>query len=137
MIKSSIQINSEKTNLLKFFFDNNPNGKKTFRYYDKRPFSIIENHLKTNLYLDENSNIVGYGHLDFEDKIWLGIMVGDTYKKMGYGKYIMDDLLKNIDLDIYLSVDKINIEALTLYKKKGFIIDSESETFYFMKKIKN
>ena len=60
------------------FIKSNINGAKTFRYFSKRPYSVIKNHIYTCLYYIDDV-CVGYGHLDFEDKkTWLGIIVSDT-----------------------------------------------------------
>jgi predicted GNAT family acetyltransferase len=103
--------------------ESSPESKKTFRYYNNRDFSVLNNHLYSAIYYDENDNIVGYGHLDSDDdKIWLGIIIQDDFHSKGYGNYIMDDLLLQTDKPIFLSVDVDNPVAQQLYKKKKFVI---------------
>lgn len=104
----------------------------TFRYFDNRDFSCIENHLFTVL-IYEKDKPVGYGHLDPEDNItWLGIYLLPDYRSKGYGKIIMGILLSHAKNDIQLTVDKINIGAITLYDNFGFTITDENEKYYRM-----
>jgi ribosomal protein S18 acetylase RimI-like enzyme len=81
----------------------------------------------------QNDECVGYGHLDKEnDKIWLGIIVADKHQSNGFGNLIMDDLISKYDGEIYLSVDKDNLKAQELYKKKSFINLKENDKNYIM-----
>ena len=106
---------------LKYFFNKNKKNTKYFRYFKKRSFDIIDNHILTLLLIDGDKT-VGYGHLDLEDGItWLGIMVCDDCKSKGYGKIIMDKLITYRNNDIYLSVDNENIIAQKLYAQSGFV----------------
>jgi ribosomal protein S18 acetylase RimI-like enzyme len=115
---------------VRFFFENNKS--KYFRYYEKRPFDIIEEHVYTSLYLYDGE-IIGYGHIDRENsKNWLGIFISDKYRGKGIGKIIMMDLIENSEDDIYLTVDRENIGAINLYKKFGFIIDIEENNYHLM-----
>lgn len=115
------------------FIKSNINGVKTFRYYTKRPYTIIKNHIYTCLYYLDNI-CVGYGHLDFEDeKTWLGIIVSDNEVGKKIGDQIMDDLILNSKNDIHLSVDISNNSAVYLYKKKGFEIIEKKINYYIMK----
>jgi len=117
---------------LKHIIKENVLGNKTFRYFDKREFSCLDNHLLTNLYYVEN-DCVGYGHLDHDgENVWLGIMVLDNHVGKGYGNKIFEALINSTNSDISLSVDKINIKAINLYKKYKFVIFSENEYSYKM-----
>jgi len=117
---------------LKHIIKENVLGNKTFRYFDKREFSCLDNHLLTNLYYVEN-DCVGYGHLDHDgENIWLGIMVLDEHVGKDYGNTIFESLINSTNSDISLSVDKINIKAINLYKKYKFVIFSENEYSYKM-----
>jgi RimJ/RimL family protein N-acetyltransferase len=112
------------------FFENNKS--KYFRYYEKRPFDIIEEHVYTSLYLYDGEPI-GYGHIDRENnKNWLGIFISDKYRNKGIGKIIMTDLVQNSKDDIYLTVDKENIGGINLYKKIGFNIEVEENNYHLM-----
>jgi hypothetical protein len=111
---------------VKKFIESNPNGCKNFRYFLKRDISIIKNHIFTCLYYD-NNEVIGYGHLDYEDgKIWLGIIISDNHKSKGFGSLIMDDLVSKTEKPIYLSVDADNKIAQQLYKNKKFFIFKEN-----------
>jgi hypothetical protein len=115
------------------FIKKNINGVKTFRYYSKKPYNIIKNHIYTCLYYIDNI-CVGYGHLDYEDnKIWLGIMVSDSQIGNKIGDKIMDDLLLNSNTDVYLSVDFDNKYAISLYEKKQFKIVENKINHHIMK----
>ena len=115
------------------FIKSNINGVKTFRYFSKRPYTVIKNHIYTCLYYIHDV-CVGYGHLDYEDeKTWLGIMVSDNEIGKKIGDQIMDDLIHNSKEDIHLSVDISNNSAVYLYKKKGFEILEKKINYYIMK----
>lgn len=123
-------------NLLQDFIklNNSPN----FRYFENRNIDIIKNHILTLILTDENKNIIGYGHLDFEKNIWLGICVCEKFRGKGFGKKIMNFLLeyaKNNNIEeIYLTVDKDNIIAKKLYEKNNFIVEKETDNFFKMVK---
>lgn len=115
------------------FIEKNINGSKFFRYFKKRTYDVLENHLYTCLYFEKN-NCVGYGHLDFyEQKIWLGIIVTDSLTGNGFGKKIMNDLINQTDNEIFLSVDKENVIAIKLYEKLGFNLLDITENYFIMK----
>ncbi len=118
-----------------------------FRYFDKRPLECIKNHLCTFL-ISESGIPIAYGHLDKEpgsdtrkSTIWLGIAVSENQKGRGWGMKMMEALLsfaaKNKLDVIRLSVDKDNYNAISLYKKHGFIPDGEGEHIQFFKLILN
>ncbi|MEM1325335.1 MAG: GNAT family N-acetyltransferase [Bacteroidota bacterium] len=99
-------------------------GKQSFRYFDKRPLSIIEQHVST-LLLMEDDRAIAYGHLDQEnDTVWLGIAVADDERGKGYGKWMMQALLQKArELEISaitLTVDQENVIAQRLYERMGF-----------------
>lgn len=107
---------------------------KSFRYYQTRDVSVIKNHIITLILTDKIDNqIIGYGHLDFEGKIWLGIYVVEKFRGKGYSKIIMNYLIefakeKEIKF-IYLTVDKDNIIAKKLYEKYGFFIQNDNNQY--------
>jgi GNAT superfamily N-acetyltransferase len=110
--------------------ENNPNVTKTFRYYQTRTSSHFENHMHHFLVQKEN-DVIGYGHLDYEEKLWLGMFVTDKFVNKGYGKKILQTLVNLTKQDIFLSVDKDNISAINLYLKSGFkIYDQTDKIFY-------
>ena len=122
------------------FIQSSGDSLKTFRYYEKRDFKIISNHLLTIL-LFFNNMPIAYGHLEKEDdKIWLGIMVSESEKGKGYGKVIMSYLIsfcmENKFSNIFLTVDKNNLNAIYLYHKFDFkIISAFSESSLIMQTI--
>ena len=129
---NKINITIDNLDLLKNFITKNKNGSKFFRYYDKREFTIIQNHIKTKLYYDDDNNYIGYGHLDYEDKLWLGIIIADEYTGKKYANFIMHDLLSDITEDVYLTVDIENEKAINLYKKYEFTIIEKTNSYYLM-----
>jgi GNAT superfamily N-acetyltransferase len=110
------------------------NGIKSFRYFDKRPLEIIQNHKVTIIGYDNNNHPVAYGHLDSEDeKVWLGVLVADDMRGKGMGNQILDFLIsfaiENKINRICLSVDNNNSIAIDLYKKKGFVETKRNDIF--------
>lgn len=133
---SRLDINNDNIYLLSKFLKDNPKSQNTFRYFKSRNFDCLKNHLVTRLYY-ENDLCVGYGHLDLENFIWLGICVGDNHQGKGYGNFIMGDLISSTNQDIFLTVDKENIPAFELYKKRGFVIEKLNESNILMIKKNN
>jgi len=111
----------------------NLNKSEYFRYFDKRKFDVVNNHIYTSLYYLENDTI-GYGHIESEDdKNWLGMFITDTYRGKGIGNIILEDLLNNSFKETHLTVDKKNVSAINLYKKYGFNIENEENNYYLMR----
>jgi ribosomal protein S18 acetylase RimI-like enzyme len=124
-----VKIKPSSKDIESFFSENKSDF---FRYFNKRKFNIIENHVYTSLYLYDGV-VMGYGHIDNEDnKNWLGIFISDKYRNKGMGSIIMEDLLKESIDNIYLTVDKENINAIHLYNKIGFTIEKEENNHYLM-----
>lgn len=103
---------------------------ESFRYFEKRPFSIVLNHVITYLIVEEGERLIGYGHLDTEnDKIWLGIAIAEHYKGKGIGHLLISHLIeaakKNMISTLYLSVEVGNQAAIHLFEKKGFIFENK------------
>ena len=98
---------------------------QTFRYFSKRPLSIIQNHLVTLLGYNENCEPIAYGHLDKDDdRVWLGICITENSRRNGYGNLMMTALIKEVNTfalkTVFLTVDKNNLSATSLYEKFGF-----------------
>lgn len=135
-----LEITETNKEILDSFISDNilPN---TFRYFDKRTSAVIKNHLITILLMDSKLP-VGYAHIDFDDnKYWFGICILDKYQGKGYGKQMIEYLfnhekIKTID-EIYLTVDKINVNAIELYKRYKFYNINEKETYFIMLRRKN
>tara|TARA_B100001996_G_C18621659_1_gene577967 strand:+ start:510 stop:917 length:408 start_codon:yes stop_codon:yes gene_type:complete len=129
-------INKDNIYLLKKFIKLNDSD--FFRYYHSRTVDVIKNHIVT-IVLTLNDNIIGYGHLDYEKKVWLGICILQEYRKQGYSKIILEFLFdyalkKNIK-EINLSLDKNNIIAKYIYEKYDFKVIDIDKKIYFMKKV--
>ena len=129
-----IEITENNNYLLNDFLNNSIPG--TFRYFNKRSINVIKNHIITLILIDDNLP-VGYAHIDYDDnKYWFGVCILDNYQGKGYGKKIMEyifnhERIKNID-NIYLTVDKVNYIAISLYKKYNFYIVEEKDTYFMM-----
>lgn len=107
-----------------------------FTYFKKRNFNIITNHLVTNLAYYENIPCA-YSHLDLEkENVWLGICVGENFKKKGIGKNLLNYTLNQAKEykinNVLLSVYKNNIAAINLYNKFNFKIYKENKENFFM-----
>ena len=107
--------------LVRSFMSDAGDSLKTFRYFGKRPFSVIAEHAIT-LIGKTNDKPVAYGHLTKDG--WLGVCVKFTEKGKGYGKEMVMQLMKrakSLGFDkVFLIVDKNNIVARRLYEKSGF-----------------
>lgn len=143
MTFKEIKNNPDDLIILKKFINNlgdsSGDSSKYFKYFNRRDVSVIQQHVLTVLILDDNENPISYGHLDFDEGIlWLGICVLDSLVGMGYGRYIMDYLIKYADREnikeITLKVNTQNILALSLFKKYGFKIVDTSGVYHTMKK---
>ena len=131
-----IKIDDNNKELIRLFLNSAGSSLKTFRYFNKRALSVINQHLITCL-LKENDCYIGYGHLDYDNEnIWLGIAIIENSTKKGYGSVILNYLLDfalnaNIKV-INLSVDKSNINAIKLYTKFNFKKTFENDTIQYM-----
>ena len=131
-----IVLNNSNENLLSAFISNELPS--TFRYFKHRDTSCMKNHLVTLIYTTDDGVPVGYGHLDYEISVWLGICVLEKYQNKGIGGKIMRSLIsyavENTIQEIVLTVDSVNSQAITMYKKYGFEV-TEFGTVYKMRKI--
>jgi len=111
----------------------------TFRYFKTRSVNILKNHILTIMLLDDELPI-GYAHIDYENKYWLGICILDAYQGKGLGNKMMEYILNHEKItvlnDIYLTVDSTNENAIKLYKKFNFSIVELTENYYIMRNIK-
>ena len=133
-----IEITKSNKELLAKFIADNHKIANTFRYFDKRTIDVIDNHILTVLLIDDNDNdnIIGYGHIDYDEKYWLGICIINEHIGKGYGKLIMNYILNHENVknckSIHLAVDKSNEIALKLYKKYDFKFVKDCGTYYLM-----
>ncbi len=130
---SIIEINKNNRQLIEQFTKNKLS--LSFRYFNTRTIDILDNHILT-IVLVENNIVCGYGHIDFDEKYWLGICILSEYQGKGYGKIIMEYLLNHNNTklckSIHLTVDKTNDIGLKLYKKYNFNIVKEYDTYLLM-----
>jgi RimJ/RimL family protein N-acetyltransferase len=110
----------------------NPKATETFRYFLKRTDLCFKNHIYHFICKDDGK-FIGYGHLDYEDKLWLGMFISDSQVGKGYGKIVLTQLINKANQDIYLTVDKENISAVNLYLKSGFRIYNQTKQIYYCK----
>ena len=108
---------------------------ETFRYFSKRPTSVIQNHVCTWV-TEEDGQIEAYGHLDRDSEtIWLGIAVTEPARGKGFGKNMMRQLMASAALHnvprLRLAVDRENQIAIRLYERFGFHFLSEDERLKF------
>lgn len=121
--------------LLKAFLDGAGDSLRTFRYFAKRSLEVIEGHLCTWLWIDEDQP-VAYGHLDREGAtVWLGIAVQEQHRGKGYGSLMMTLLLDSARgaglRSLRLSVDNENQAAIDLYERNGFVRADRTEAISF------
>ena len=133
-----IKINKNNSHLLETFIAIAGKSLSTFRYFNQREITVIENHLCTYIIMEEDKP-VAYGHLDKEDNIiWLGIAVSETSQGKGFGKIMLEKLIKFAEENdiptIRLSVDADNKKAIQLYHKFGFRNIQEKQNIYFLEK---
>lgn len=77
-----------------------------------------------------------YSEIHNEYDIIYGFKIEETFKKQGYGSYLLKKYLElKKNKNIFLHVQKSNISAISLYKKFGFVITEEIlETFNYKPK---
>jgi ribosomal protein S18 acetylase RimI-like enzyme len=128
-----VKITDENINLLEIFLKNKLPS--TFRYFSKRNFRCVKTHILTVIGTIDSVPIA-YGHIDKDqsDTYWLGVCVLEDFQSKGYGSDIIKYLIEHLDIPtIYLTVDKVNNKALLLYKRFGFEVTDEFDTFYKMR----
>ena len=111
----------------------------TFIYFNTRNIDIIKNHIITIILLDDELPI-GYAHIDYENKYWLGICILKDYQGKGLGNIMIEYILNHEKItvlnNIYLTVDSTNEYAIKLYKKFNFNIVEVTDNYYIMKILK-
>lgn len=131
-----MEVDSTSPELIEFI-DSELLHSETFRYFQSRSIDAVNNHIVT-LLLCHGDEIIGYAHIDFEEKYWLGIYISKLYRGRGLGIKLMNALLQLAKdqgvVVVHLSVDKVNVKAVRLYKNYGFEIIDQKELIYFMKK---
>jgi GNAT superfamily N-acetyltransferase len=108
-----------------------------FRYFEKRrPEDVLGQHVCTFVGLDrETKKCIAYGHIDYEEKFWLGICVHKSQCGKGYGKQMIVKLLGFADKDpLHLSVDSDNSVAIRMYETYGFVETKRVGNVVYMKR---
>jgi ribosomal protein S18 acetylase RimI-like enzyme len=128
------RLNLVNLDLLREFLELLGQGKDSFRYFEKRPLEIVNNHLYSWLLIDEDVP-VAYGHLEEEKGvIWLGIAVAQKLTGHGYGKIMLEKLIQDAKdsglSHVCLTVDKSNLRAISLYERYDFKRLEEFTSFY-------
>jgi len=129
MVNTSVDIVSityNNVDLLEKFLAAAGNSLNSFRYFEKRPFSVLKDHIVTVI-ITNNGQPIGYGHLDKDNQtVWLGIAIAEGFKGQGLGTQLMNFLIsKAAENDIgtlHLTVDSDNIQAISLYKRFDFVV---------------
>ena len=120
--------------------------KKTIFEYAK---DLSENEInKINNYVNNNvpKLLNNYSNIVVDDKVVGCLLLTDKddgtlldeiyleekYRNKGIGTNIIKEVINNNDI-IYLWVYKENIQAISLYKKLGFVVIEETESRYYMK----
>jgi GNAT superfamily N-acetyltransferase len=131
-----VTITKENISLLENFIKENT-FPLTFRYFNKRDISCVENHILTVL-VKMDGKYVAYSHIDKEgDNYWFGICVIDNYRNKGIGKYLMQYIFTKDNFPIIkLTVDKENFSAIHLYEKFGFLIKEDKISYFLMMRSK-
>jgi len=124
----------EHKHILEKFLSDLGEHQQHFRYFSTRPIKTIKNHLITLLIL-EGSCPVAYGHLEREgNDLWLGVATAYGCTGKGFGGKIVDSLIAHAqrkkEYSISLTVDKDNLRAINLYKKKGFVLLNNFSSYY-------
>jgi RimJ/RimL family protein N-acetyltransferase len=137
ILNGNVIIKNASLDEVRDFLGNAGSSLDSFRYFDKRPLEIIENHIVTLVAMIDEQ-VVGYGHLDPENNIiWLGICVVPSFQGKRIGRRIMKELLKKAHAlsvkEIALSVDIDNKAAIQLYENFGFVISKNKGNVIFMK----
>ncbi len=135
-----VTINPNTIDLIDSFLSEQSEISEHFRYFQSRdPHTIVQQHVYTIVGVDEETNqVIAYGHIDYEEKYWLGICIWKSYCGKGYGKQIMNELIEYADKNkiiLSLSVDKTNINAIQLYKRYNFSLTHETKTILYMNRI--
>lgn len=94
-----------------------------FRYFNSRDLNVVLNHT-VSLIIEDNDKIVGYAHVEFEEKYWFGIYINPKFRGKGYGSILWSRIksycISNNVEAIHLTVDNDNMTAINMYKSIGF-----------------
>ena len=93
---------------------------------------IREDHCRGYAFYDKDK-LVGFVNVEDKDgESWIqALEIMPDYRNQGLGKSILDIAVKELKAN-YLSVNKKNTIAISMYKKYGFKVYKETESMYFM-----
>jgi len=93
---------------------------------------LREDHCRGYAFYDKDK-LVGFVNVEDKDgESWIqALEIMPDYRNQGLGKSILDIAVKELKAN-YLSVNKKNTVAISMYKKYGFKTYKETETMYFM-----
>lgn len=120
-----------------FAYANNLNSEEKERinnYVNETIPNEIDNY--KNIVL--NNNIIGSILLTKKDGAILldEIFIEEQYRNRGIGTNIIENIIANINVNIYLWVYKDNVKAIKLYSKLGFNIKEETDSRFYMEYLK-
>jgi ribosomal protein S18 acetylase RimI-like enzyme len=94
-----------------------------------------DNHItKKVTYITDDCEVIGSYDIQYGDEIILrGLYIQDKYKGLGFSKRLIEEIIEDINDDIYLEVRKDNFIVDT-YKKYGFDFYSEDDIYIWMLK---
>ena len=128
----------KKTNIknLKTFLTTCKEELQAFRYFNKRPLSIIKKHALNNIIIVDHVP-VGYFHIEKENNIfWFGVCISKKYQSNKLGSliisYVISFCLLNNIKEINLTVDTNNVKAINLYTKYKFKIKKINASAIYM-----
>ena len=86
-----------------------------------------------------NNKHIGYIHIDYEEKYWLGIYIHNEYQQQKLGSLLLNYTLNHNKIRIVdkinLTVDHYNHAAINLYKKYNFKIIKTFENYHEMEQL--
>lgn len=90
----------------------------------------------TCIVLQRGDSVVGYGILSVAagEAHVLNLCVDPDYRRLGYGDRLLDEMLKRARAaavkEVFLEVRPSNVNALSLYRKKGFRQVAHRRAYY-------
>ncbi|KAA0000041.1 MAG: ribosomal-protein-alanine N-acetyltransferase [Thermoplasmata archaeon] len=80
--------------------------------------------------LEDKGEIIGYIIADKKRSLIISIAVHPLHRRKGYGKMLMEHVLKFMKGKVMLHVKKSNLGAIDFYKKLGFEEIGEIKGYY-------
>lgn len=80
--------------------------------------------------LEKNGRIVGYVIADEKRNIIMSIAIHPEYRRKGYGRTLLEHVLRLLKGEVILQVRKSNVGAIKFYEKLGFKKKEEIKNYY-------